>query len=44
MSNLVKFQYSMSKQHIYKENDPIVKQLLHDLATFPIIGSGKVKQ
>lgn len=36
MTNLAQFQLAISKQDIYRENDPLVDAVLHDLATLPI--------
>lgn len=41
-TSFYRFQMSVRKQELYRENDPLVEELLHDLATSPIESVGMV--
>lgn len=38
----MKFHLMMRKHEIYRDSDNVVEPLLHELATAPIIGAGKL--
>lgn len=40
-TNLEKFQLSISKQELYRVDDPVVNALLSDMANLPILHVGK---
>lgn len=40
-SSFERFQLSVRKQEMYRENDPLIDELLHDLATWPIESVGR---
>lgn len=40
-SSFYRFQMSVRKQELYQEDDPLIDEVLHDLATAPIESVGK---
>lgn len=41
-SSFERFQMSVRKQELYRENDSLIDEVLHDLATWPIESVGKI--
>lgn len=37
-----RYQMTVRKQELYREGDPLIDELLHDLATWPIESVGKI--
>lgn len=42
MTNLEKLQLLITKREMYRENEPLVKAVIHDMVTLPIQHVGKL--